>query len=224
MASEQIALPIKILSDVPESDAHIIKELMLNIEKIDLAAFCIRLGKLNRGDSLNQVTDGNSNRLLHLLIIQDKPLLAMQLIQTTNSIDLNLKNSIGFTPLYLAALKGNIKIVQALIDTTRVDINLPCLLGNTALHVAAQFEQRDIAKLLREAGADIYKKNGADKHAAEIAPYLIEQQSSGQRASSHHKRSLLGFFGKGHHGIRKASSNTSPDTPSNGKRSLTPRQ
>ncbi len=73
--------------------------------------------------------------------------------------DVNAVDEIGFTPLMVAALSGQVDIVQLLLSAG-ADINAKSVDGNTALMFAIQTEQPDMALFL-------IKQNGIDLKARE---------------------------------------------------------
>lgn len=69
-------------------------------------------------------------------------------------MDVNMKNSQGFTPLMAAASKGNTEMIQVLL-THGADVDMKDRLGMTALQFAAMFGKLDVVDALIEAGADL---------------------------------------------------------------------
>eukprot|EP00005_Dracoamoeba_jomungandri_P005245 CAMPEP_0174250658 /NCGR_PEP_ID=MMETSP0439-20130205/765_1 /TAXON_ID=0 /ORGANISM="Stereomyxa ramosa, Strain Chinc5" /LENGTH=467 /DNA_ID=CAMNT_0015330789 /DNA_START=121 /DNA_END=1521 /DNA_ORIENTATION=+ len=68
--------------------------------------------------------------------------------------DPDATSSIGYTPIILAANKGQEEAVEALLKVA--DINIGCKFdGFTCLHSAACFGYEDLAKKMIEAGADV---------------------------------------------------------------------
>jgi len=62
------------------------------------------------------------------------------------------------TPLFIAVLKKNLKIVKFLVENG-ADINKKTVSGNTILMVAIAFRDLEIVKFLLEKGADISEKS-----------------------------------------------------------------
>lgn len=80
-------------------------------------------------------------------------------------VDMNIRDSRGFTPLVLAAYYGSRDGVAALVKAG-ADVNLPDeRQGNTALMSVAFKGHDDIAELLIEAGADVNARNKAGQTA-----------------------------------------------------------
>lgn len=67
--------------------------------------------------------------------------------------EVNAKNNSGLTPLHMAAAKGHIGVVRALLDVG-ADINATCNGNWTPLHKAAKNNHRVLFNLLLEKGAD----------------------------------------------------------------------
>lgn len=83
-----------------------------------------------------------------------------------NNTDINLGNSIGKTPLILAAENGQLEVVKLLLDKG-ADINLIDAYGWSALYEAVSRGELEISSLLIERGADI---NSCQPHYAST-PY-----------------------------------------------------
>ncbi len=75
-------------------------------------------------------------------------------------IDVDIRNSIGYTALMIAATNGNKEMVQILLDAG-ADINAEhCAGGATALSLAFRYGHGDVAEVLFTKDADISKKTG----------------------------------------------------------------
>ena len=74
-------------------------------------------------------------------------------------VDVNAKNSVGFTPLHYAAHEGHMEIAELLI-TNSADVNEKVSGGRTPLHRAASLGHKEIAELLIANGADVNAKEG----------------------------------------------------------------
>jgi ankyrin repeat protein len=77
------------------------------------------------------------------------------MIDMAPEIDINTKDSKGFTPLHIATLNNRIDNVKVLIGAG-ADINLQSNDGLNALHVAAKLGNASITKLLLKKGSDRY--------------------------------------------------------------------
>ena len=68
--------------------------------------------------------------------------------------DKTLTTSLGFSALYVAALKGYANIVKVLLSNDVVDVNVSDKAGNTALHNACQEGHDEVVSYLLGKGAD----------------------------------------------------------------------
>lgn len=82
----------------------------------------------------------------------------------------NAVTSDGFTPLYLAASKGNIEIVK-LLHQWNADLNIPSKAMNTPLQRAVFGNHVAVATFLVDNGANINFKDVAGRTALDIAIY-----------------------------------------------------
>jgi serine/threonine-protein phosphatase 6 regulatory ankyrin repeat subunit B len=69
--------------------------------------------------------------------------------------DVNLTDNTGLTPLMIAAEKGHLTTVQALLSTPGIDIDDKTTDGVTALYFAAINGKEDVVKALIDKGADV---------------------------------------------------------------------
>lgn len=67
-------------------------------------------------------------------------------------IGLNTRGNFGLTPLHLAAIRGDLRLVHVLLDSG-ADINAPDERGNTPLHKAVLQEHHQTVRLLLARGA-----------------------------------------------------------------------
>ncbi|WP_052266166.1 ankyrin repeat domain-containing protein [Pedobacter kyungheensis] len=75
-----------------------------------------------------------------------------------STVDINMKDSVGFTVLATAAALNHYDVVKLLLEKG-ADPNIPNDKGNTALHHAAENNLLDIAKLLLNHHADLDATN-----------------------------------------------------------------
>jgi ankyrin repeat protein len=80
----------------------------------------------------------------------------------------NAKDDVGYTALHLAASKGMLRVVEALLNRG-ADINAPTKGGDTALMLAAPMDHLGVVKLLLERGADTGVRNEKGKTAKDLA-------------------------------------------------------
>ncbi len=79
--------------------------------------------------------------------------------------NVDVRNPKGFTPLGLAAFKGNILIVKALI-AAKADLNIQMgKVQNSALMVAALEGHSEVVRVIVEAKANIHLKNRSGDNA-----------------------------------------------------------
>ncbi|MBO5997374.1 MAG: ankyrin repeat domain-containing protein, partial [Alphaproteobacteria bacterium] len=102
------------------------------------------LKKIENFDVNLERPDGYKNTPLMYAINFKKLETAKYLID--KNADVNHKNSMGFTPLMAAAIKGHTQIVQKLLDAG-ANVNI-ARQGRTALDMAKNYGHEDIANLL----------------------------------------------------------------------------
>jgi ankyrin repeat protein len=86
---------------------------------------------------------------LHTLIKEGEGSLVQRLLLDTK-YDVNIKDSLGKTPLYIAISFIDIKTTIALISFKSIDVNLKDSDGITPLHLVIQIKCPDLIKLLLE--------------------------------------------------------------------------
>ena len=72
-------------------------------------------------------------------------------------LDVNVKNQIGATPIFNAALAGNLPVVKLLVSKG-ADINAKNRSGLTPLHLACQNGNKMVVEFLIDNGSDINSK------------------------------------------------------------------
>ncbi|NNL16956.1 MAG: ankyrin repeat domain-containing protein [Flavobacteriaceae bacterium] len=72
------------------------------------------------------------------------------------------------TPLMAAVVKGNLNIVEMLLER-KADTNIADSNGTTAMHYAVMFKNYDVIKLLLEAKADLKIKDNRGQSALDYA-------------------------------------------------------
>lgn len=106
--------------------------------------------RLAAGDNPNIVNAAGAT-LLHYAITEDSADAALALVRSTR-VDVDKTNLAGETPLMLAALRGQLAVVKALVEERGVEINRP---GWTPLHYAASRGRTDVVVYLLEHSAYI---------------------------------------------------------------------
>jgi ankyrin repeat protein len=92
----------------------------------------------------------------------------VQSLLMDKTIDLNIKDEDGFSPLMAAAGGGHTAIVQALLNKG-AEVNTKNLNGETALMWATMFGHYDTVKILLAKGAEVNAKNMNGKTARALA-------------------------------------------------------
>jgi ankyrin repeat protein len=89
----------------------------------------------------------------------------VKLSQTEN---INLVDSFGYTPLLLASLNGHEQIVEFLTQQPNVELTVRDPFGNTALHLAAKKNYPKIIQLLCSKGIDVNDINYPQKDLSKL--------------------------------------------------------
>ncbi|HCO96842.1 MAG TPA: hypothetical protein DIU00_23365 [Phycisphaerales bacterium] len=114
--------------------------------------------------------------------------------------DINVRDELGWTPLYWAASLGQIEVAKLLIDKG-VDVRTAATDGGTALYQAAQAGDNELVELLLSKGADVKAKDkrgntplfgAASAGRSETVELLI---SKGADVNARDKRGNTPLFG-----------------------------
>ena len=98
-------------------------------------------------------------------------------ILLTKNAYVNTFDSVGLSPLHIAADTGNLAMVKILLDVESVNVNLQTRdRANTALHFAAEGGNIDIIKILLKNGAD----NSIRNKKGQIPLHLGARSQSGE--------------------------------------------
>ena len=144
-------------------------------EQAEIDRFCEEHG------SDVKTVDKVDNTLLHLAMEKEVNLAVVKYL-VSQGADVNVKNKWGKTPLYEAALNGNIEIVKFLV-AEGADVNAKDSNGITSLQMAARTNV-DVVKFLVSEGADIHIQNEAgwtplhwavDDGDIEIVKFLVSE-------------------------------------------------
>jgi ankyrin repeat protein len=109
---------------------------------------------LAAGVSPNTV-DANGNPML-VIAIKDKSVLVTELLLNQKSIDVDLSNLNGETPLMMASIEGNLPVVKRLVLDKKAKIDH---IGWTPLHYASSKGQLEVAQFLVANGADVNSRS-----------------------------------------------------------------
>jgi ankyrin repeat protein/serine/threonine protein kinase len=108
---------------------------------------------LERADLVNCCGTARGDTALHLALLSGHEACASELLQYSN-IEVNVRNDVGRTPLYLAAMMGLADIVRQLIGKN-ANLELACKEGFTPLQVAASKGHLQTVRTLLDAGAKL---------------------------------------------------------------------
>ncbi|KAL0105919.1 hypothetical protein PUN28_015976 [Cardiocondyla obscurior] len=100
--------------------------------------------------------------------------------------NVNIADKRGATPLHRSASKGNIAIVELLVESgKKLNIDQRDAYGNTALHLACEENRVEEAKLLTAHGADLTITNKERRTPLDFAsPGLARQLEEIKRGSA----------------------------------------
>uniref|UniRef100_A0A6I8NM37 Proteasome 26S subunit, non-ATPase 10 n=1 Tax=Ornithorhynchus anatinus TaxID=9258 RepID=A0A6I8NM37_ORNAN len=98
--------------------------------------------------------------------VNDKDDIAIMLLEGGANPDAT--DQLESTPLHRAAAKGNLKMIQILLQH-KASTNIQDSEGNTPLHLACDEERVEEAKLLVSRGASIYIENKEEKTPLQMA-------------------------------------------------------
>ncbi|WP_342263506.1 ankyrin repeat domain-containing protein [Spiroplasma endosymbiont of Clivina fossor] len=106
---------------------------------------------------------------LYFAAESDKTEVVQELLTNKNSkntIDINLSNNLGDTPLQIASFKGHHKVVELLLKNHKIDVNKKDYYGDNALIVAARNGKTNVVKeLLKHSDIDVNFSNKEGNNA-----------------------------------------------------------
>eukprot|EP00960_Hanusia_phi_P049218 759439-Hanusia_phi.AAC.3 len=184
---------------------------------------------LKQGASANLVLqEGVTNSPLQLAVQQNLPEMVRALLGA--NAELNYTNARRETALHMAASKNRMECMKILMKE-RPKLNIPNVDGHTPLMLAAKAGYSEPVKYLVDNGADPYCKDGRNRMALQLVPFLcrslrsllegmcgwglLEASSKGRgnevvdlirrgastQISDEHLRTPLHFAAQGGHGI-----------------------
>jgi len=124
----------------------------LNDENLECLKLILEIG-ISVG--INKVQDFNGNTVLHIASKQNNIELAKLFLN--KGVDVNNQNIEGDTPLMLST---SLEMAKLLISEAKANVNIQNMEENTALiKIVYWVQNKDMVKLLIEAGADVNIKN-----------------------------------------------------------------
>lgn len=93
--------------------------------------------------------------------------------------NINKRDDYNLTPLHHASMRGNIRLVQYLVQQPNIVLNCPDKQGSTPLHIAATYGHVEVVKILMEAKVNVRLKDNQGQSALHRAaqegcPEIIE--------------------------------------------------
>lgn len=124
---------------------------------------------IQESDALLQEITGET--VLHIACMKkEQPDVIDLLVQSR--ADVNAQAADGFTPLHIAAIYGNLRIVRKLVDL-EADVNITTTNGKNAAEVARLFEESEIEDYLVSKMASSQRTKGKEG-VPKLADILIE--------------------------------------------------
>ena len=97
--------------------------------------------------------------------------------------DANVQDMHRWTPLMRATERGDVKLVQRLLQIGNVNVNLQSSTGSTALHIAAALGRLPVVQLLLDRGARLDLRDAEGNSAAALAEKAGHQDIANVLAS-----------------------------------------
>ncbi|XP_055853420.1 ankyrin-1-like [Episyrphus balteatus] len=121
---------------------------------------------LINGANVNAKTTKNRLTALHIACVKQFINVVEVLLEFQADVDCVAK---GFTPLHIAAEKGNSTIIEMLVKHNMNIVNSKQENGDTALHIAAKKGHQNALEILLKNGADVNLKNNKHETALHLA-------------------------------------------------------
>ena len=106
---------------------------------------------------------------LHWAVRTNESQIVRTLLNGGAAVNIKTSNLDGFTPLHIAAYRGNNTMVTLLLDNG-ADINARNSVGDTPLHTAAGLDQIRVVITMLDYNASKFAKNSFGKTPADVAP------------------------------------------------------
>ncbi|XP_050508901.1 alpha-latrocrustotoxin-Lt1a-like [Diabrotica virgifera virgifera] len=177
---------IKILKYLKEKGANLS---ISNKKKRTLLRKAAQYGKLEVLEYLVEyckmdvnVSDVDGNLPIHMIDMRYSNVKILKYLKA-NGASISISNKKKRTFVHKAARCGNLKVLQYLIEDCKMDVNVSDVDGNLPTHMAAEFNEAEIMKYLKEKGANLSISNN-QKHTLvhkaarygnlEVLQYLVE--------------------------------------------------
>ena len=158
---------------------------------------------------VNMAVDEYGGTLLHYACFEDSRSAVIPILLAHPDIDVNLKDSTGWTPFYWACWNGRPSCVREMLKDSRVKVNEPAGDGCTPLWVAASNGHLDVIRVWIASGremnlgtpGDVGKTDaigGARKNGKTEVVALLERFKSDAAKTRSEVRKELGITGQYH--------------------------
>jgi ankyrin repeat protein len=146
----------KISAGFRNTELHrVVANAIVTDETTELKALLQHISDPNIEDSTGQTALHHACNSGHLQVAK--------LLLSLNGISLEVRDYIKWTPLHFAALNGNEKLIQLLLDSN-ADARAVDIRGQTPLHIAEARGNIAAMTLLLKAGSSMTAETGMDTH------------------------------------------------------------
>jgi ankyrin repeat protein len=112
----------------------------------------------------------DANLEISLFLAVDANNYGKVILLALDGADPNVQNEEdGKTPLHISALRGNMQMIEFLLDHPAIDVNTRDDAGSTAIYCAMENRQYDVVKLLLEKKADSHIGNNTGRNVLHVA-------------------------------------------------------